>query len=295
VEVARPRLRRLAGELVAGGFLRARSDIRISAERPGRVLSLPLAEGAAVHAGDVVARLDDVAALADLEYARIAAREAALAPMAPAADLARAVERLRLAEHAFDQCRPRSPIDGVVELHHVDPGEYVLPGTPLVEILDPRTLVLDADVDAEIVGRLDRDAPVPVTIAALGKAGALRGRIRRIASRAQPKTRRFRVEVAAPAGSGGARPGMHAEAHFPLPAEKPAFYLQKSVVRRLRGQRGVFLVEAGRARWLPVEVAEVAFRPELWRLDPEALPAECVVVASGFSGLRDGMAVEAAP
>jgi len=295
VQVVRPQPRRLRGRLLAGGFLRARSDIRISAERPGRVVSLPLADGAPVQAGEVVARLDDAVAQANLDRARIVAREAALSPMAPAADLARAVERLRLAEHAFEQCRPRSPIDGVVEAHHVDPGEYVTPGTPLVDVLDPRTLVLDVDVDADVVGLLDRRAGVPVTVAALGESGALSGRIRRIASRAQAGTRRFRVEVEVPAGRSGARPGMHAEARFTLPAGAPALYLPKAVVRLVRARRGVFLVEKGRARWVPVRVSEVAFRPELWRLDPKALPAGCALVSSGFSGLRDRMAVEEAP
>ncbi len=291
VEVIRLQRRRLPGEVRAGGFLRAHKDATISAERAGRVAALPVAEGARVARGEPVAGLDDTIALANLERARTGAREAALQPLVSAAELARAQEQLRLAEHELRVRHPVAPFDGVVEVHHIDVGEYVLPGTPLVDVIDATRLLLDVDVDAEVVGVLQHGADVKVVVPALGEAVARAGTIERVASRADARTRRFRVEVAVPAEAGLPRPGMHAEARFEVPGGAEAFYVSKAATREIHGQRGVFLVIDNQVRWRPVRVAEVYHRPDLWRIGADQLEEGAVLVVAGFSGLRDGSRV----
>ena len=288
VDVAELRARSLPGVVRASGFLRAETDVTVSAERAGRVVDLPVAEGAPVASGDVVARLDATAAEANLSRARAVARET----RASAADRARADEAVRLAEHELALMRPVAPAAGVVEVHHVDAGEYVRAGTPLLDIVDARTLVLDVDIDAEFVGGLAVGDAVEVEVPALG-SGPRAGRITRRAGRADPRTRRFRIEVSLAAVDSGAKPGMHAVARFSQPGGAPALYLPKAATRTIRGQTGVYVVRDGRAHWTPVDVAEVAHRPDLWRLEAGGdLGAGATVVVAGFAGLRDGMAVE---
>jgi len=289
--------RALVGEVAAGGFLRARGDVTVSAERAGRLVALPFAEGAHVDAGAEIATLDDRHVAADLEQARTALREAELDPRLPAAELAAAHAALERAEDEFSRHHPRAPISGVVEVHHVDVGEVVGPGTPLLDIVDLTELVLDVDVDAEVVPSLAIGAEVAMSVQALGEAGQCTGRITRIASRADPGTRRFRVEVGLPLVDGDAavpRPGMFAEACFTLPAGAPAFYVPKSVVRQREGEDGVYVVEGGHAGWCPVRIEEVAGHPRLYRVIEGAPPDGSVIVVAGFSGLRAGMAVEVA-
>lgn len=292
VKAIRLRRRRLPGEVRAGGFLRAHKDATISAERAGRVVALPVAEGARVARGDPVAFLDDTVAVANLERARTGAREAALQPNVPAAELARAQEQLRLAEHELRLRHPVAPFDGLVEVHHIDVGEYVRPGTPLVDVIDATRLLLDVEVDAEVVGVLRRGSAVNVVVPALSATAARAGTIERVASRADARTRRFRVEVAVPAEAGLPRPGMHAEARFPVPGGAEAFYVPKAATREIHGQRGVFLVVDNQARWQPVRVAEIYHRPDLWRISADELEEGAVLVVAGFSGLRDGSRVE---
>jgi multidrug efflux pump subunit AcrA (membrane-fusion protein) len=291
VEVTPLRRQRLAGEVRAGGFLRAQRDATISAERAGRVAALPVAEGARVARGQPIADLDDTVAVANLERARAVARETALEPNVSAAELARAQEQLRLAEHELRLRHPVAPFDGIVEVHHIDVGEYVRPGAPLVDVIDAARLLLDVDVDAEVVGALVRGGSVQVVVPALGEGAARTGTIERVASRAGARTRRFRVEVAVAAEGGLPRPGMHAEARFAVPGGAAAFYVPKAATREVHGQRGVFLVVDNRARWQPLRVTEVYHRPDLWRVDAEELEEGAVLVVAGFSGLRDGARV----
>ena len=276
------RPRALSGLVRVGGFLRARQDITISAERAGRVVGLPVAEGGPVARGEIVARLDDTIASAELSRARAAAREAGLNPDMDAAEVERALSSLRRAEHELALHSPRSPIGGVVEVQRVDAGEYVTPGTPLVDVLDLTALVLDVDIDPDLVGRI---AGATVTVA--GRKVA----VRRVANRADSRTRRFRIELELEPE--GLRPGMFAEALFELPAGGSELYVPKAAVRVVRGERGLFLVRDGRAAWVAVRVGEVAYRPGLWRITGGDLrgAGETLVVA-GFSGLRAGMAVE---
>lgn len=281
----------LPGVVAAGGFMRARADVTLSAERAGRVVALPVAEGASVKAGAVVALLDDTAVKANLERARTVARELQLDAAAPAVEVARAVEALRLAEHELELRRPAAPLAGVVEVHHVDEGEYVRPGTPLLDIVDVSTLVLDVDVDAEVVTHLRVGGPAEIDVRAVG--GALRtGRITRVARRASPTSRRFRVEVGVASG-GDLRAGMFAEARFTLPGGAPAIHLPKSAVRESRAQAGVYLVKGEPAVvvWRPVQTFFVHHRPGLWRV--EGVEPGARVVVEGFAGLRDGTQVEA--
>ena len=293
VKVATLERRALPGEVRAGGFLRAFADVTISAERSGRVVALPVAEGASVARGTVVARLDDTEAAANLDRARAVAREAALDPDVPAAELSRADEQLRIAEHELRLRNPAAPFDGRVEVHHIDVGEFVRAGTPLVDVIDARSLILDIDVDAEVIGALRQGDTTTVVVFALGAAGEREARITRLASRADARTRRFRVEITVPAGAGLLRPGMHAEGRCPVPGGPPAFYLPKAATRKIRGQTGLFVVVAGIVRWRPVLVAEIYHRPDLWRVVAGELEDGALLVVGGYSGLRDGTPVKA--
>ena len=88
------------GGIAASGTVEA-DEVNVGVETAGRVVGLPLGEGDEVHAGDVLVRLDDTVAQAQLVQAR-AALDAARANLAVVEVGARA-EDLRAAEAARDQ------------------------------------------------------------------------------------------------------------------------------------------------------------------------------------------------
>lgn len=293
VRVVRIDEQALEGEVRAGGFLRANADVTLSAERAGRVVALPVSEGESVAVGAEVATLDDTTVSALLAEARAVEREAALNPATPAAQLASAQARLRQAEYEFRLRHPVAPHAGMIEVHHVEVGAAVAPGSPLVDLIDASVLLLDIDVDAEFVVQLAKGQQVSVDVPALGEVShGIVGTVRRVASRANPTSRRFRIEIELDPGSAGMRPGMYAEARLATANGLPALHVPKAFARTARGETGVYVVREGRAHWVPLRVDEVYHRPDLWRVAGGKLAAGDPVVASGFSGLRDGMPVE---
>jgi multidrug efflux pump subunit AcrA (membrane-fusion protein) len=283
--------RTLDAEVRAGGFLHALRDVTISAEQPGRVLELPVREGARVKEGERVAQLDDTKAEARVRAAVVALREAALDPDTPAASLEQARTAERQARHDLQLHRPTAPMDGVVEIHHVEVGEYVVPGTPLVDVVSLDTVVLHVDVDAELIGGLVLGGTVRITVPAVPDSAA-EGTITRLAARARANTRRFAVEIELDSGGGRLKPGMYAEATFAVPDQVPAYYAPKEALRRQDGKAGFFVVVDGVARWSSVENEEVHARPDLWRVSGDPLKPGVKIVVAGFQGLKDGSPVE---
>ncbi|MCW5851578.1 MAG: efflux RND transporter periplasmic adaptor subunit [Anaerolineae bacterium] len=88
------------GVMTASGTIEA-DEVNIGVETAGRVVALPLSEGDEVHAGDVLLRLDDTVAQAQLVQAR-AALDAARANQA-LVEVGARTEDLRAAEAARDQ------------------------------------------------------------------------------------------------------------------------------------------------------------------------------------------------
>lgn len=163
VRVVAPR----AGPVVEGrtylGDLVSDQRVRVLAQVPGTVLGFEVEEGAHVVAGDPVARIaaPDVAARlervraergrtqaerdfacsqrdtdrllvasGDLPEVQEAKSELACASAEKAVEAARAAERE--AAVAGGRAVERAPFAGVVLAHLVDPGQTVMPGTPLV-------------------------------------------------------------------------------------------------------------------------------------------------------------------
>jgi HlyD family secretion protein len=161
--VARPEVAGEGGAAVvaplsASGWIVASREAVLSPANAGRVVEFRPAEGAAVRAGEVIARLDDREAVAELERARAALTRAraeagerrrlvavserlALAGALADSDLDASRSRLALAdadvgvaraevaaaEAAVEACVIRSPFDGVLARRLVEPGESVAP------------------------------------------------------------------------------------------------------------------------------------------------------------------------
>ena len=179
--------------LTATGYTYARSRAAVGAKIIGRVVELPVDEGDAIKAGDIIAVLDSEDLQASVRLAEASLNEAR-ARLADAerelvrqgelvedqltsqalydtaitqrdvavAQVGTAEARLNAAQAQLDYTVVRAPIDGVVIERNIEVGEMVAPGGftsqqstgSIVRIADPTSLEVEADINESYIARL---------------------------------------------------------------------------------------------------------------------------------------------
>ncbi len=220
-------------------------EMRVAAEAPGRVLSVPFEEGETVEKRDLLIRVD-----AQLDSARIdllksqlssARREYERTKMLASEGLAtpqqldQAESSVESAKLSLKQARVgrgkstvRSPQAGVVARKYVEEGEYVSPGAPVAHLVDYSTIVIEAAVPESDVGFVTKGAKVQVWIPALEKH--VTGVVERRAIVATPKTRTFPVEVHVDNGALEILPGMRARVIIPRKTWKDVVVVPRDAI-----------------------------------------------------------------
>ncbi|WP_104202165.1 efflux RND transporter periplasmic adaptor subunit [Billgrantia saliphila] len=195
--------------LVAQGQLEAVREVELRTRHAGRVVELPVNQGASVSAGDRLLALSRDALEAQLERAE-QQLELARAELAGAADLRRrdlisqpeylrlqssvSVAAAELAElrQTLDETRPSAPFDGVLDRLDVELGEVLQVGEAYGRLVDDRRLVASAWVAQRDVLKLSPGLPVEVRLL---DGSQLPGELTHVASRADDATRSFHIEA----------------------------------------------------------------------------------------------------
>jgi RND family efflux transporter MFP subunit len=252
----------VAGVVAVPGTVEARKRAALAARMPASVLELPFREGQWVAEGAVVIRLDDAAlraavvaaeagvaaAEADLQRTRslveqgIAARRE-LDQVTAAASGARA--RLTAAKDELSYSALRAPFAGRVAARHVDVGDVVNAGAPLVEIEAEEGLELRATVESEIAAGLRLGAKLEALVD--GQPQPLAATIVAMAPSADPTTHRFELKADLPAAA-GLRAGLFARLLVPGVAVEARLVVPTTAVFERGGLTGLFVVSEGRAR-----------------------------------------------
>jgi RND family efflux transporter MFP subunit len=256
------------------GPLVAPSTAVLRARTSGTLVSLAVAEGSRVSAGQLVGRIDPAEMAsrvaereAMLESARAALVQAqrnhasnqrladqqfisgsALDASRLALDSAQA--QLRAAQASLDTARLVSretalvaPIAGVVGKRHVLPGEKVGMDQQILTIVDLRRLELAASVGTHEVSLLQ--AGMPVTVRIEGHDGDVTGRIARVAPAAEPGTRSIGIAVEVANPKEVLRAGQYATGRVVLPDAQARPTLPIGAVAGGAGQEHVWVIEQG--------------------------------------------------
>lgn len=184
------------------GVRSAESSVR-SAEQ-----GLTLAEREAARTKTLVA--GGALAERDLETAQNAVT-AAEAQVADAnARLADARSRLAAAREQLGDTVVRAPISGTVSRREVNGGDVVAPGAPLVTIIDPSSMRLEASVPSDALTQLRIGAPVEFEVRGYPNQ-PFTGKIDRISPVADQATRQVTIYVSIPNSAGKLVAGLFAE------------------------------------------------------------------------------------
>ena len=109
-------------------------------------------------------RASDLVSDQEMDQANTA-REGAQAELSAAkARVERSSATVRLAQNELDHMIVRAPFDGVVSKRLVELGESVVPGQPVIELVNPDLLYVSAPIDEMDSGRLREKLPARVTL-----------------------------------------------------------------------------------------------------------------------------------
>jgi HlyD family secretion protein len=273
VAVAIATTRAATAEVVGDGSVVAWQELAIGAEIGGlRVVEVPVEEGQAVRAGDLLARLDAGVIRAQAAQAEAAVAEAAAARDIARADLGRADQlarsqsgsvqlaeqrraaalqaeaRLASAEARRDEAAARlaqtrilAPADGILARSSARIGNVTAMGQDMFRILRDGRLELDARVPELDLASVRPGQPATV------RHGdrSIVAEVRDIAPLVAPDTRLGIVHIALPAGA-GLLPGMFARAEIAT-GTRPVVVVPAAAVVFRDGAPQVFVLAEGGA------------------------------------------------
>jgi len=315
-EVTRPLLARMPLTIEFSGPLVAPNTAIVRAKAAGTLLSLNVAEGSRVKAGQVIGAIDladlqsraaDRAALVEsaqtnmIEAERQHTANTGLAAqnfISPTAlqtsqarlDAARAALKSADAQLASSRVGIREatlavPISGIVGKRHVVPGEKVSPEQQIVTVVDLSTLELVGTVGTQEVSLLEPGQAVAVRIE--GQTMPVPGRIDRIAPSAEAGTRAIGVVVVLDNKGERFRAGQYAQARVELADSAERMTVPSGAVGQASGQDYVWTIERGA---LVRRIVVTGLRdPASGRAEViQGLVPETVLLAVRFDNLKEG-------
>jgi RND family efflux transporter MFP subunit len=315
-EVVAPTLATLSSRIEFSGPLVAPQTAVVRAKTGGTLLTLSVAEGHRVKAGQLLATIDatELASRmaerqAMVESARAARVQAErthtnnqrladqqfIAPTAleqsrAALDAAQAQERAALAQQDTMRALSRdsrivAPIAGIVAKRHAVAGEKVSTEQSIVTIVDISRLELVGNVGTHEVSQLSPGTPVQLQVE--GVDAVVTGKIARIAPAAEPGTRSIGVTIELPNPKETLRAGQYALASVELADPQQRLTVPLAAVGNTAGQDHVWLIENGVLARRAVTLGRRDGRERRVELLSGVTPAS-QVLAARFENLREG-------
>jgi multidrug efflux system membrane fusion protein len=288
------------------GRTEARHRVEVTARTDGIITNLPVPEGSAVTAGQVIAQLSDEAraaavnearALVDERGADLRAGEALTAQgHLPSIELdsrraSLAAARTSLERAISEAARGvvEAPISGILDRLDAEPGQAVNSGTVIGAVIDLEPIVVVAEASERVVGEIRLDAPARVTTLT---GATFQANVVYISKASQGSTRTFRVEAEAPNDDAAISAGLTAELLIQAQARPAARLPRSAITLGPQGEIGVMVVDAAsRAQFVPVALVGDE-GDTFWIAGPED-GAEVIVVGQDFTS--SGVRVRATP
>jgi membrane fusion protein (multidrug efflux system) len=305
VEAATARGATTTAGIRAIGSLRSDESVKVTTEIAGLVAEANFLEGGFVNAGDILAKLDD--ALAQAEVADAKARydlaeannnrakrlsrtgnvtEKAIDEAAAAFEIARAaleLQRVKLSKHVIT-----APFPGRVGLRKVSPGGFIAVGTPIVNLEKIDFLKVDFKLPEQFLPSVSVGQEVEITVDAHpGKT--FTGEIYAIDPQVDVNGRALALRARLPNPGFVLRPGLFARVLVKGKQTRNVVLAPESALVPRAGQTFVFRIEHDKAVEVKVKLGERR-GAEVELL--EGVPPNTLVVTAGQLKLRNGARVE---
>ncbi|MFA9461351.1 efflux RND transporter periplasmic adaptor subunit [Thiohalorhabdus methylotrophus] len=301
-------------ELHAVGSLQAVRGVSVSPEVAGRVIDIRFQSGRRVRKGELLvalntsteeAELDRLQAQKDLAETQLRrVRELRSKNQTSQAEVDQAaaeVETLsaQIARERtiIDKMNIRAPFSGVVGIRKVDLGQYVSPGTDLVNLQALQPLYVDFTLPQQNLRHIREGMPVELTVDTYPDR-TFRGEITALDPRVAQSTRNFAVRATLENKEKRLRPGMFADVAVQLPEQREVVTLPKTAITSQPYGDSVFVVQEKKGPdGKPVKTVTKRFVRTGDRRGSQVAVSEGVsagetVVTSGQLKLREGARIK---
>jgi len=147
-----------------------------------------------------------------------------------------------------------APVDGLVTARSADPGTTMVAGQPVVEVVDPTSLWINARFDQLRVSGLIAGLPVRIVLRSLN-GRELGGRVFRVEPLADAVTEETLAKVVFDALLEPLPPiGELTEVTVALPALPATMIVPNASLQRVDGHMGIWLIQNNTLRFAPVKV-----------------------------------------
>lgn len=177
-----------------------------------------------------------------------------------------------------------SPVNGFVARRLVDPGAFVGPNAPIVDVVDITRVRMVANIVEKDLRQVGVGDSARVEVDAFPGENFM-GRIARVSPSLDPATRTAPIEIEIPNGDYRLKPGMYARVGVVIEQHANALVVPTNAVVDVGGTRGVYVNANGVAQFRPVKTGiENNERTEIL----DGVSEGEVVVTTGASALRNG-------
>jgi membrane fusion protein (multidrug efflux system) len=305
VEAAIARGATTTTDIRAIGSLRSDESVQIASEIAGRVEAISFTEGGTVNAGDVLVKLDDDLAQAEVadakarfdlaeannERAKKLSRtgnvtEKAIDEAAATFETARAaveLQRVRLSKHVV-----KAPFSGRVGIRKVSPGAFIGIGTAIVNLEKIDVLKVDFKLPELFLPSVTIGQTVDVLVDALPER-TFTGEIYAIDPQVDVNGRALALRARLPNADFVLRPGLFARVLVKGKQTREVVLAPESAIVPRGGETFVFRIDNGKAIEAKVKLGE---RRGAEVEIVEGLAPNAQVVTAGQLKLRNGVAVE---
>ncbi len=239
------------------GRTEARYMVAVTARTAGIITNLPVAEGALVEAGDVIAELSDEArassvaeARANVEESRAqlrAGEELAERDFLPTLELEQRRSTLAADEAALERAITEAargvvtaPVSGVLDRIIAEPGQSVSIGGDIATVLDLDPLVISAEASERNIQDIQPGAAATVTTLT---GQTFTAQVMFVSKAASGATRTFRVEAEAPNPDAALASGLTAEILINTAPQPAARVPRSAITLNDEGEIGIMLVD----------------------------------------------------
>lgn len=321
-DIAAVDARSLAVSLPLSGSLAPLSSATIKSKVSGVVEATTLQEGMPVHAGQVLARIDqaDLRARLQQQQAMLDEAQAKLAMATKneansqallkqkyisqnaydstqnTVDLARAAVKsaaamVEIARIALNDGVIKSPIDGVISKRHVQAGEKLAPDMAVYSIVNLSELTLEAQVPASEIPRVKVGQDVKFRVDGFAQR-EFHGKVARINPSTETGSRAMLVYIAVKNEDSALRAGMFAKGSIVTDRSGVAPVVPLAAIRSDKdGQQIVYKVEQGKLLAQPVKIG-LRNEEEGYAEVQEGLQQGAHVIISRLDSLKPGASVK---